>query len=700
MVLTARPRAGLAPVVEELGDVRVVHLEPLPPAVTRDLVAALVGPALPPVALEEVVTASGGNPLYVEELLRSWIQVGVLRQGADGGWELAAGAETSVPTTVHAIYQGQLDALGGGLRPVVERGSVPGVTFPGDALPALGVPEPVALLRELAEAGLLAGPQQQGDLGEAWTYRHSLLRDTAYGSLARLDRARLHVRFARWLRSHGGSPETVGGHLARAVELLPSTVPAVDDGLPLVAVAEEAAQQLEDAASGHLIASPQRAAALLGRALALPGTAEPDRLRRRLALGEAERRSGRLERAMRAFADAGEAARDVDAVDALVTAALGYESALFASRLDRELWGRRSVDLLRAADELLPPGERATRSRVLAALGQALLYGGDTDEGAATCERAVRLAEAAGDDAALAAALLARRSGRARPEWLSDRLADAPRIARAAEATGDLELQLEAARLHLVDVLKAEDLTAAAAAEATAEALVRRLGRPLYFWYPPLWRAMRALAIGDLPAADDLTEAFRAEGRRANYGDVDKVWLALRLQLQLERGDVAPVLAPLQEQAADFPWRWSAALARVSALLGRREEAAEHLAYAVADDYARVPQDLSRAYVLTHLAEAAALLGNADVARTVGGLLLPWAGQAVVLGSGALYLGSGAHYVGICLRTTGELEGAQEMLRLAVSANERAGARSLTARSRRELETTLRLQDAPQEDIA
>ncbi len=700
IVLTARPTAALAPVVEELGDLPVLHLEPLPPPVTRDLVVALVGEALPPAALQGVVAASGGNPLYVEELLRSWLQSGVLRKGGDGGWEVAGGAETSVPTTVHAIYQGQLDALGAGLRPVVERGSVPGVTFPGDALPALGVPEPDSPLHELTEAGLLAGPHPHADVGEAWTYRHSLLRDTAYGSLARLDRARLHVRFARWLEAHGGSPETVGGHLAAAVELLPSTVAEVDAGLPVATVAADAAVRLEAAASGHLIPSPQRAAALLERALALPVTAAPDRLRRRLALGEAERRSGRLERAMRAFAVAGDAARADGAVGPLVAAALGYESALFASRLPRATWGQRSVGLLRAADALLPEGERATRSRVLAALGQALLYGGDADTGAATCERAVRLAEDGEDDGALATALLARRSAWARPEWLPDRLADAPRIARAAEATGDLELQLEAARLHLVDVLKAEDLAAAAEVQATAEALVARLGRPLYFWYPPMWRAMRAIAVGDLAAADGLVEAFRAEGRRANYGDVDKVWLALRLRLQMDREDVAPVLAPLAEQAAEFPRHWAAGLAVVFALLGRRDEAAGHLAEAVADDFDRVPQDLSRAYILAHIAEAAALLEDADVARAVGGLLLPWAGQAVVLGSGAVYLGSGAHHVGISLRTAGDLDGAVDMLRVAVSANERAGAPRLAERSRRELDTALRLHDRTREDIA
>ena len=697
VVLTARPTGSLDGADEAVPGVPVVNLEPLSPPATRQMVTALLGSSLRRGAVEGIVAASGGNPLFVEELLRWWIESDVLRRAPDGSWVLTEDAGTAPPSTVHAIYQGQLDALHDRLREVVERGSVPGVTFPAPALPALGVAEPAAPLSDLTGAGLLAGPHPHQIGDDAYTYRHALLRDTAYGSLARLDRARLHVRFARWAEASGATPETVGDHLALAVELLPATAREVDAHLPVAAVAAEAADRLERAAAAHLLPSPQRAAALLSRALSLPGGTAADALRRRLALGEAERRAGRLEQAMEVLAAAGTAAVDAGDVGALVTAALGYESALFASRLPRERWGSRSLELLRAAAAALPPEDRSTLSRVLAALGQALFYGGDTGPGAQTLEQAVRLAEAGGDDAALAAALLARRSAWAGPEHLPNRLADAPRIARAAEATGDLELQLEAARLHLVDVLKAEDLAAAGAAQARAEELVERLGRPLYFWYPPLWRAMRALAEGDLAAADGLVETFRAEGRRAHYGDVDKVWLALRLQLLLATGDVAPLLAPLREQAAEYPWRWSFALALVHARLGDRDPAAGHLADAVGDGYARVPRDLSRAYVLAHLAEVAAVLQDAEVARTVGGLLLPWAGQAIVLGSGAVYLGSGAHHLGLCLRTSGDLGGAVDMFRVAVAANERAGARGLATRSREELATTVGLQDSWEE---
>ena len=693
VVLTARPTADLARAAEELPEVRVLHLEPLPAPVTRSLVSALVGGCLGDDYLDGIVSASGGNPLFVEELLRSWIQLGVLVPSENGQWVLTgSSAEPRLPSTVSAIYQSQLDALAEGPRTVVARGSVPGITFPVDALPAFGIAAPQGSLQDLKEVGLLVGPHEDLVTGRAYTYRHSLLRDTAYGSLARQDRARLHGRFARWLEAHGGPAEMIGVHLALAVELLPVTVRGTGDRASLEFSAEEAAGWLERAARIHLVSSPQAAAALLQRALALPGDSGSDRLHRRLALAEAERGSGRLQRAMEAFAAAGDAARAREDADALVTAALGYESALFASRLSRNEWGATSVELLRAAALALPSTAPAAASSVLAALGQALLYGGDTAGGRQACEDAVSLAEQSGAPGALARALLARRSARTGPEQLRVRCEDGALTAEAAGESDDLELQLEVARLHVVDVLESGDLAAAAEAEQRAVDLVDRLGRPLYFWYPPMWRAMQALAVGDYAAADPLIEQFRAEARRANYDAVDQVWLAQRMRLHLDTDGLESVLSCLEHWAERMPYSWSFGPALVHALHGRREESQRHFEVIAADDFGRVPRTLSWAYVMAQLAEVASLLEDVDAARSLSRHLAPWAQQAIVVGSGALYLGSGAHYLGLCLRTLGDLPAAIDELTAAVTANEQAGARGLAARSMAELARTLRLQ--------
>lgn len=677
VVLTARP-AGLDDDGPRLS--AALHLPPLDGASTRLLVEHLVGAGtVPDDLLDGAVAASGGNPLFVEELLRSWIRDGVLRR-AGAGWTFAGG-DVEVPSTVHAIYQGQLDALSRASRSVVERGSVPGVSFPIDALPSLGVPEPSRTVDDLTRAGLLTGPHVHPVTDRAYTYRHVLLRDTAYGSMARRHRAELHHRFARWLLAQrDDADELVGTHLALAVETLPATASGLSDGTPVAEVAADAADALERAATAALVSSPQRAADLVARALDLPGEqAGADRLRRRLLLAEAERRSGRLEAAMAAFATAAEQARAREDTTALVTAALGHEDALFASRLPRSVHGAVSVALLRAAEAALPPTDLVGRAATLAALGRALVYG-DDPTGAEVCARAVALAEAAGDRAALARALLAQRAAQTGPERLTERLVAGRRTLDAADATDDHELRLEAARLHLLDLLESGDVVAADAVQERAAGLVAELGRPLYFWYPPMWRAARALLVED-PRAAELVDAFRDVARRAHYADVDQVWAAQRMRLLLDAGDPAAALEVVQPFIERWPQRWSFAGALLRARLGDHEAASRHLALHADAGFENVVRDLSWGYVMTHLAEAAHLLGDAGAAARAAELLTPWAGHVVVLGSGALVVGSACRSLGLALATAGDREGAVRRLEEAAALDARVGATALAERS-------------------
>ncbi|MDT0166423.1 adenylate/guanylate cyclase domain-containing protein [Actinotalea sp. AC32] len=684
LVLTSRP-----PVDPALAtDAAVVPLEPLSVADSRRLVDELLGTGVVPGEYADgVAVASGGNPLFVEELVRSWIQSGVLVRRPTGAWAFtSAGRPTEVPTTVHAIYQGQLDALPRAARSVVERGSVPGTTFPLDALPSLGVDDAGEPLADLTRGGLLVGPHSDAVSTRAYTYRHALLRDTAYGSLGRRRRAELHARFARWLEGLEGpvATELVGTHLAHAYDSLPTTAAGLEDGTTSGDLAAEAATWLDRAATTHLVASPQRSAALLDRALTLPAGTGPERLARRLTLAEALRRSGDLEPAMAAFSTAAEAAMAREDADALVTAALGFEDALYASRLPRT---GESVRLLRAAEAAVGP-EDPRHVAVASALGRALLYAGDRSGAEGMCRRAVDVAQQHDDAEGLARALLALRVTREGPEHLAARLADAERAVVAAARTDDLELRLETVRLRLLDLLAAGDLAVADDAIADATALVDALGRPLHRWYPPMWRATRALMDGRFADAARLIAEFGEEGRRAHYAATDHVVTIQRLRLHLDTGDDPEALHAVERHAQADPDRWSFAPALVLARLGRHREAQAHL-----DHYARrpdaVPEDLARSSILAMLAEAAAEVGDAGTAATLAPLLEPYRDQVLVLGSGALCLGSGAYALGLCRRTTGDLAGARDLLEAAVTHDDAATAPAAATWARAELAATL-----------
>jgi hypothetical protein len=74
-------------------------------------------------------------------------------------------------------------------------------------------------------------------LGPSHVYRHALLRDVGYASLARGERAILHARLADWL---AGFPEearptlseVIGRHYAAAVENAPALSREIEGRTP------------------------------------------------------------------------------------------------------------------------------------------------------------------------------------------------------------------------------------------------------------------------------------------------------------------------------------------------------------------------------------------------------------------------------------------------------------------------------------
>ena len=80
----------------------------------------------PQTLVARVAERSAGNPLFVEELLRTWAAVGILA-AEEAGWRLAAPAEeVELPLTVQAIYAAQLDDLPPPARAAARRAAVAG----------------------------------------------------------------------------------------------------------------------------------------------------------------------------------------------------------------------------------------------------------------------------------------------------------------------------------------------------------------------------------------------------------------------------------------------------------------------------------------------------------------------------------------------------------------------------------------------
>ena len=115
LYVTARPESQSA--LEELPSQMVVQLDPLDEAGIAELVANMLDGAAPAGLVPWVVERTTGNPFFVEELVRSLLDRGIL-QRSNGNWLLQAGwEEGDLPPTVEGLLASRIDLLP---RPSVE----------------------------------------------------------------------------------------------------------------------------------------------------------------------------------------------------------------------------------------------------------------------------------------------------------------------------------------------------------------------------------------------------------------------------------------------------------------------------------------------------------------------------------------------------------------------------------------------------
>jgi class 3 adenylate cyclase len=203
-----------------------ILLEPLGAEDSAELVGNLIGDHNLAQAVQgRIGETAEGNPLFVEELVAMLVDEGVLRR-VNGGWQAAEDlSQISVPPTVSALVAARLDRLEPSERDLIGRASVVGKVFQRAAVTELSPPERrenlgtrlMTLVRKE-----LVRPDRSGTTGdEAFRFRHILVRDAAYGSLPKEQRADLHARFAAWLERIAGErlleyEEVIAYHLEQA----------------------------------------------------------------------------------------------------------------------------------------------------------------------------------------------------------------------------------------------------------------------------------------------------------------------------------------------------------------------------------------------------------------------------------------------------------------------------------------------------
>ena len=190
----------------------VIRLAPLSPDETRALVAGLFGVSVGD-DLEHlqdfVATRAGGNPFFVEEIVRSLVGKGVLVRQGDR-WACTAACEAvDVPPTLHGLLLSRVDRLPTEARRLLQEAAVLGVAFDEALLRAVASNSGAAetALDRLVEADLI---QAVGHWREGGRYRftHALVHEVVYQNLLLSRRTELHERVGRALeRAAGPRPE-------------------------------------------------------------------------------------------------------------------------------------------------------------------------------------------------------------------------------------------------------------------------------------------------------------------------------------------------------------------------------------------------------------------------------------------------------------------------------------------------------------
>ncbi len=173
-----------------------IRLEPLRPDEAGALLDGLLGGAEDTAAIRRLVAERArGNPLFLEESVRSLVETGVLA-GAPGAYRVARAAGTlEVPASVRAVLAARIDRLPPDEKHLLQAASVIGEEVPLPLLEAVADAPAEAVrdgLARLGRAELLTETVHFPDPVHA--FRHSLIHDVAYASLLHESRRALHVR--------------------------------------------------------------------------------------------------------------------------------------------------------------------------------------------------------------------------------------------------------------------------------------------------------------------------------------------------------------------------------------------------------------------------------------------------------------------------------------------------------------------------
>jgi class 3 adenylate cyclase/tetratricopeptide (TPR) repeat protein len=612
----------------------------------------LLGEGIPQEVTERLCARAGGNPLFLEESVHMLVETAALVR--DGQWRVADWARVdSVPPTLRLLTAARIDALAAAEKRVLQVAAVSGESTWDRLMTEVDGGSEGADVLGLLEARDLVHRLERSRVPDAveYEFKHVLVRDVAYESLPRSDRARLHESIGDWLgRQLGDDPGEEVASLAHHYEQAWRLRSTQTGGGPSPDTTRRAASYLER--WGHrvfsyqprlaesvyarglevaqtdqaAVGSPLWAALLIGRAECLIELARAEEGARLAAeasvLAAAERglRARALLAMGRAESDQGNvvtARRKLEEALALLRQEGDVPSQAIALQRLSETWRfddfERELGFLVEAHRLLAShGDR----RGAGMLAQELAYRLSTEGGREFLNRyedAHRLAEEEGDIRSRAALLRTWAYYNFYCGWSSEAVRAAREAAPLARRLGDTWVE--------VDTLVIEALVAGAVAPPDeAEAAADRL-----LWAARAARGPRITALARLAGVRPALRQGRVEVARKRLGSGKRALVALRAQADmidvwvteaqflLDRGvwnRVEAAATSIEARGREPGWRLF--LPQGIILLGRARLGAGRLEEACAS-FDRAVEEARTANAGGHLEFAAALRDQASI---------------------------------------------------------------------------------------
>lgn len=616
------------------------------------LVSSITGRHAEPAEVELLDRYTGGNPLYITELLKPG------SKQSHTGDSLSA-LDLKTPVSLRRVLVSRMGGSSGLHRDILRTAAVFGQGFNREMLVSAckasrllkGSDAPVVVDEALAKASEadLVMPNEAGS--PDWSFTHAIMRDAFYDDIDKEFRRKLHLAVATTLYERATAGEQVSA--AEIAGQFQKCGSLADQDKLMWSLEQAAREAMSSAAYENAISFLQSAIDADTRANLVFG----------LAQAECYRLLGESEKADTLFAEAASKARKNGDTTTLARAAMGYG---YTASWQAAGGNPTAVALLREALEALDQRSSRTRVSVISRLALMLGAAGDPDARKLS-ETAVAEAESLGNTQVLVQALASRLWVLWGPANTPARLDTAERLTLLATRNNDWMMEVVGRTARGGILVEMGDRDKAEAEMETIEELARKTGQPWARWRADSARSLRAALDGDLEQSMHWAESELEYGLKVDAWTATLKYQAHVFSTWRYQGRQAELEQPLRDILATrpklAPIRCSLALLLVE--LDRATEA-EPYYRELLEEISELPMDMMWLASIAAMADLASALEDGEGARKIATILEPWADSHVCTGVGVDYSGPVTLRLGRLATTVGDFEAAENYLQRAM----------------------------------